>query len=71
MAGMQWFWLAVLVAFVVLAGIGALWRRESIFDTMEFDSHRLFRNAKIVVLAAIALAFLLLFIINNWRLLIG
>ena len=55
----------MLVAFVVLAGIGALWRRESIFDTTEFDSHQLFRNAKIVVFAVIALAFLLLFIISN------
>jgi len=37
MAGMQGSGWQCLLPFVVLAGFGALRRRESIFDTMEFD----------------------------------
>ncbi len=64
---MAYFMLLVCLVFAVMVSIVALWRRESVFDVMEFDGKAFFRKARIVAVVLIVLAFFTLFIINNTR----
>lgn len=57
--------LIVGLVFTVMAGIVALRRRESLFDVMEFDGAVLWRKARVWAVVLVALAFLVLIIINN------
>ncbi len=53
------------LVFTVMAGIVALRRRESLFDVMEFDGAVLWRKARVWAVVLVALAFLVIIIINN------
>jgi hypothetical protein len=57
--------LIVGLVFTVMAGIVALRRRESLFDVMEFDGAVLWRKARVWAVVLVALAFLVIIIINN------
>lgn len=57
--------LVVGLVFIVMAGVVALRRRESLVHVMEFDGAVLWRKARVWALVLIAMAFLVLIIINN------
>ena len=59
------FALLLIVVFVVIVGFRAWRRRESVFDVIEFDGPVLWKRVPKIVLGLIALAFVILIIVNN------
>jgi hypothetical protein len=62
---LSYFGLLIVVVFAAMVCVRAWRRGESVFDVMEFDGASLWKQAPKVVLALIAVVFLILFIINN------
>ena len=59
------FALLLIVVFMAMVCFRAWRRRESVFDVIEFDGPVLWKRGPKIVLGLIALAFLILIIINN------